>query len=48
MFNELKNLFGLLNAWQQTRQTLARWSTMICLAYGLRPVSCLSSWNRKE
>ena len=35
MFNELKNLFGLLNAWQQTRQVLARWSTMICLAYGL-------------
>jgi len=35
MFNELKNLFGLLNAWQKTRQTLARWSALICLAYGL-------------
>ena len=59
MFNELKNLFGLLNAWQQTRQALARWSTMICLSYGLprllslvmepeRAMQCLSIPWRKE
>ena len=59
MFNELKNLFGLLNAWQQTRQTLARWSAMICLSYGLprllslvigpeRAMQCLSiPWRKK-
>ncbi len=35
MFNEIKHLFGLKNAWQQTRQTLARWSMILCLAYGL-------------
>lgn len=34
-FNELKNTFGLKDAWQQTRQTVARWRTMLCLAYGL-------------
>jgi hypothetical protein len=59
MFNELKNIFGLLNAWQQTRQVLARWTTMICLAYGLprllslvmgqeTAMQCLSiPWRRK-
>ncbi len=35
MFNELKNIFGLINAWQQTKQVLARWSMILCLAYSL-------------
>jgi hypothetical protein len=35
MFNELKNIFGLINAWEQTRQVLARWSMILCLAYSL-------------
>lgn len=35
MFNELKNIFGLINAWQKTRQVLARWSMVLCLAYSL-------------
>jgi len=35
MFNELKNLFGLANAWEQTRQVLARWTMMLTLAYSL-------------
>jgi hypothetical protein len=35
MFNELKNLFGLINAWQQTRQVLARWTMLLSLAYSL-------------
>ncbi len=34
-FNVLKNTFGLKDTWQQTRQTVARWRTMVCLAYGL-------------
>jgi hypothetical protein len=35
MFNELKNLFGLANAWEQTRQVLARWTMVLSLAYSL-------------
>lgn len=35
MFNEIKHLFGLKNAWQQTRQALARWSMILCVAYSL-------------
>jgi len=35
MFNELKNIFGLINAWEQTRQALARWTMIVCLAYSL-------------
>lgn len=34
-FNELKNTFGLKEAWQQTRQVMARWRCLICLAYGI-------------
>lgn len=35
MFNELKHLFGLQQAWQQSRQPLARWTTILSLAYAL-------------
>ncbi|AEB09033.1 IS701 family transposase [Desulfobacca acetoxidans] len=35
MFNEIKHSFGLINAWQQSRQTLARWTTLISLSYSL-------------
>jgi hypothetical protein len=35
MINELKNIFGLINAWEQTRQVLARWTMMLSLAYSL-------------
>jgi len=42
MFNELKNLFGLINAWQQTRQVLARWTMLLSLAYSLPRL--LSLW----
>lgn len=35
LFNELKNLFGLKDAWEQTRQVLARWTMILCMAYGL-------------
>jgi Transposase DDE domain len=33
--NDFKNRFGLLQAWQQTRQSLARWSTILTIAYGI-------------
>ena len=42
MFNELKNIFGLINAWEQTRQVLARWTMILTLAYGLPRL--LSLW----
>jgi len=35
MFNEIKHMFGLVNAWEQTSQALVRWSSIICLAYSL-------------
>jgi len=35
MFNEIKNIFGLKSAWEQTRQTLARWTMILNLAYSL-------------
>lgn len=35
MFHDIKHRFGLHNAWQQSRQSLARWTTLISLAYGL-------------
>lgn len=34
-FNDLKNTFGLSQAWQQTRNVFARWRSFICIAYGL-------------
>lgn len=35
MFNELKNLFGMKSAWQQSKQVLARWTMILSLAYSL-------------
>ena len=34
MINDLKTRFGLKDAWQQSRQALARWTQMLTLAYG--------------
>jgi hypothetical protein len=41
MFNELKNLFGMNNAWQQTKQSLARWTMILSLAYSLPQLMAL-------
>lgn len=41
-FNELKNLFGLKDAWQQTRKVAARWRCIVCLAYGLPRLMALA------
>lgn len=35
MFNEIKNYFGITQAWEQTSQTLHRWVSMICTAYAI-------------
>jgi hypothetical protein len=34
-FNDIKNSFGLIQAWEQTKRTFARWRCILCLAYGL-------------
>ena len=40
-FNDIKNRFGLVQAWQQTRNALARRSLFICMAYGLSALCSL-------
>ena len=40
-FNDIKNSFGLSQAWQQTRNVFARWRCFICLAYGICALAAL-------
>lgn len=47
MFNEIKHSFGLINAWQQSRQTLARWTTLISLSYSLPRLLALWLGDKK-
>lgn len=47
MFNEIKHSFGLSNAWQQSRQTLARWTTLISLSYSLPRLLALWLGDKK-
>ena len=49
MFNEIKNMFGVAQAWQQKSQTLHRWVSMICIAYSLtRMISLLAQSNKSQ
>ena len=48
MFNEIKHSFGLINAWQQSRQTLARWTTLISLSHSLPRLLALWLGDKKE
>lgn len=34
-FNIIKNIFGLKQAWEQSKRAFARWRCILCLAYGL-------------
>ena len=34
-FNDIKNTFGLAQAWQQTEEAFSRWRCLLCIAYGL-------------
>jgi len=44
MFNQLKQAWGMKEAWQQTRQTLHRWVHVTMVGYGLvQLLSCLNS-----
>ncbi|WP_302848300.1 transposase [Nitrosomonas sp. Nm34] len=44
MFNQLKQAWGMKEAWQQTRPTLHRWIHITMTGYGLvQLLSCLNS-----
>ena len=44
LFNQLKLIWGLKAAWQQTRQTLNRWVHLTMVGYGLvQLLSCINS-----
>lgn len=47
MFNEIKHSFGLANAWQQSRQTLASWTTIISMSYNLPRLLALLLGDKK-
>jgi DDE superfamily endonuclease len=47
MFNEIKHRFGLIKVWQQSRQTLARWTTLISLSYSLPRLLALLLGDKK-
>ena len=34
-FNDIKNTFGLSQAWQQSKNAFARWRCFICIAHGI-------------
>lgn len=42
MFNQLKNSWGVKEAWQQSRQVLARWVQLRSLAFGLTQLLALT------
>ena len=49
MFNQLKLAWGMKEAWQQTRQTLHRWTHITMVSYGLiQLLSCLERHKTQE
>jgi hypothetical protein len=46
MFNEIKNLFGITRAWEQTSRALHRWVSMICLSYAINRLLSLLSQSK--
>ena len=46
-YNDFKNRFGLLQAWQQTRQTLARWVALLTVTYGLNKLIAIVQLNKR-
>ena len=48
MFNELKHMVGLKETWQQSRQALSRWATMLCAAYALPRMIALVAPRKAE
>ena len=49
MFNEIKHVYGVANAWEQTSRTLHRWVSMLCVSYALtRLLSLILASNKDQ
>ncbi len=48
MFNQLKNAWGIKQAWQQTRQVLHRWVHIITLGYVLPQLLAIKCPDKVE
>jgi len=46
MFNEIKHLFGLVRAWEQTSRALHRWASIICLSYAINRLLSLIAQSK--
>lgn len=49
LFNQMKNLWGWREAWQQSRQVLHRWTQILSVAYAipqLLAIYCPQQWNK--
>jgi hypothetical protein len=46
MFNEIKHLFGLARAWEQTSRALHRWVSIICLSYAINRLLSLIAQSK--
>ncbi len=48
MFNEIKNSYGVGEAWEQTSQNLHRWTSMLCASYTLTRMLSVIVGNKKN
>lgn len=60
LFHQLKYMWGLHNAWQQSRQVFARWVHMLCTAYFVtgflivsnpseaQRIACIAPWRKRK
>jgi hypothetical protein len=48
MFYQLKELWGIRQAWQQRRQTLSRWVHLTCIGYGLIQLLTLALGHQEK
>lgn len=46
MFNEIKHLFGIINAWEQTSRALHRWVSIICMSYAINRLLSLIAQSK--
>lgn len=49
MFNEIKHSYGVAQAWEQTRRSLHRWVSILCVAYTVtRMLALLAQTTKKQ
>lgn len=46
MFNEIKHLFGIVRAWEQSSRALHRWVSVICLSYAINRLLSLIAQSK--